>query len=350
MTAHKERRARIVDVARHAGVSAQTVSNVINGRNGFTEATRIKVEKAVAELGFQPNRYAQSLRSQRTGLIGFDMVRRQLDVSNPFTVGLLHALVPAAAQHDRRVLVFTHEEDRPDEFRATASSGLVDGFILSDATAGDMRAEVLLELDVPFVVMGRPDASEPVNALDIDNAVAMRAAVDHVVDQGCRDIAYVGYGGSAHWNVDRKRGVREALSDRGLGLPRHRTLSSTSLKAIRSRLPEFLTHNGVPDAVITSSDSIAVSVVAIASMLGIRVGKELAVTGFDDGPLATLVSPEITSVSVPVEPIANQLLDMLELALKGQPSVSVPDATTHLVVRGSSGFTLARGHGAAMSN
>jgi DNA-binding LacI/PurR family transcriptional regulator len=259
------------------------------------------------------------------------------------TVGLLHALVPAAADHDRRVLVFTHEEDRPEDFRTTATSGLVDGFILSDSTAGDVRAQMLQELGLPFVVMGRPDTAEPVNALDIDNAAAMREAVDHVVDQGCRDIAYVGYGGSAHWNVERKRGVREALSDRGIALPRHRTLASTSLKAIRTRLPEFLTHNGIPDAVITSSDSIAVSVVAIASMLGIRVGKEMAVTGFDDGPLATMVSPEITSVSVPVEPIANQLLDMLELALMGRPSISVPNATTHLVVRGSSGFAPQRG-------
>ncbi len=339
MAASRERRARIVDVARHAGVSAQTVSNVINGRGGFTEPTRVKVEQAVAELGFRPNRYAQSLRSRRTGLIGFDMVRQQLDVSNPFTVGLLHALIPAAASHDLRVLVFTHEEGLPEDFRTTASSGLVDGFILSDSTSGDVRAQVLLELGIPFVVMGRPDATEPVNTLDIDNAVAMRDAVAHVVDQGCRDVAYVGYGGSAHWNVDRRRGVRTALSDRGIRLPRHRVLTSTSLTSIRSRLPDFLTHNGVPDAVITSSDSIAVSVVAISSMLGIQVGKELAVTGFDDGPLASMVSPEITSVAVPVEPIAHQLLDMMELALNGQPALDVPNATTHLVVRASSGFT-----------
>ena len=339
MAAHPERRARIVDVARRAGVSAQTVSNVINDRGGFTAPTREKVERAIAELDFQPNRYAQSLRSQRTGLIGFDMVRQQLDVTNPFTVGLLNALIPAAARHDRRVLVFTHEEGRPDEFRATATSGLVDGFVLSDSTAGDVRAQVLQELGIPFVVMGRPDSVEPVSALDIDNAEAMREAVDHVVDQGCRDIAYVGYGGSAHWNVDRRRGVRSALSDRGIGLPRHRVLTSTSLKSIRSRLPEFLTHNGVPDAVITSSDSIAVSVTAIASMLGIRVGKELAVTGFDDGPLTTMVSPEITSVAVPVEPIANQLLDMLERVLRGESATDEPDASTRLVIRGSSGFT-----------
>ena len=339
MGATRERRARIVDVARHAGVSAQTVSNVINGRGGFTEPTRVKVEEAIAELGFQPNRYAQSLRSQRTGLIGFDLVRQQLDVSNPFTVGLLHALIPAAERHGLRVLVFTHEEGQPEEFRATATAGLVDGFILSDSTAGDVRVRVLQELGIPFVVMGRPDCVEPVSALDIDNAEAMREAVDHVVDQGCRDIAYVGYGGSAHWNVERRRGVRDALSKRGLGLPRHRVLTSTSLKSLRSRLPEFLTGREIPDAVITSSDSIAVSVTAIASMLGIRVGQELAVTGFDDGPLTTMVSPEITSVAVPVEPIGDQLIDMLERVLHGERATNEPNAITHLVVRGSSGFT-----------
>ena len=343
MAVSRERRARIVDVARHAGVSAQTVSNVINGRGGFTEPTRVKVERAVAELGFQPNRYAQSLRSQRTGLIGFDMVRQQLDVSNPFTVGLLHALIPAAAKHDLRVLVFTHEQGLPEDFRTTASSGLVDGFILSDSTGKDARVQVLQQLGIPFVVMGRPESEAPVEAVDIDNAAAMYDAVDHVLDQGCRDIAYVGYGGSAHWNVERRRGVRQALSRRGFPLPRHRVLTSTSLKAIRSRLPEFLTHDGVPDAVITSSDSIAVSVVGIASMLGIRVGQDLALTGFDDGPLTTMVTPEITSVAVPVEPIADQLLDMLEFEVRGEHMPHPPEAVTRLVVRGSSGFTPRQG-------
>ena len=171
----------------------------------------------------------------------------------------------------------------------------------------------------------------------------MHDAVDHVVDQGCRDIAYVGYSTPAHWNVERRRGTREALSNRGIELPRHRVLSAANLKSIRARLPEFLTQNGVPDAVITSSDSIAVSVVATASMLGIRVGKQLAVTGFDDSPLASMVSPEITSVSVPVEPIAERLLDLLDMVLEGREVPQGDTIGTKLVVRGSSGFTAQRG-------
>lgn len=270
-------------------------------------------------------------------------MRRQLDVSNPFTLGLLHALVPAATHHDRRVLVFTHDEDRTEEFRTTASAGLVDGFVLSDSTAGDERAQVLDELGVPFVVMGRPETGSPVAALDIDNALAMHDAVDHVVGRGCRDVAYVGYSGPAHWNVERRRGVREALTGNGLALPRHRILTGRSLKKIRGRLPEFLTHHGVPDAVVTSSDSIAVSVIAVAHMLGMRVGKEIAVTGFDDTPLASMVSPEITSIALPVEPIAEQLLTMLDDVLQGRTPDPPAPVRTRLVVRGSSGFTATGG-------
>jgi DNA-binding LacI/PurR family transcriptional regulator len=341
------KRPRIVDVASLAGVSPQTVSNVINGRGGFTEPTRRKVEDAVAELGFQPNRYAQSLRSQRTGLIGFDMVRRQLDVSNPFTVGLLHALVPAARRHDLRVLVVTHDEDRPDEFRATASSGLVDGFVLSDSTTGDPRAAVLQELGVPFVVMGRPGTPISVPAVELDNAAAIRDAVDHVVAQGCRDIAYVGYSGPEHWNVDRRRGVREGLAAHGIPLPRHRVLTSPSLSTIRRRLPAFLTAQGGPDAIVANSDSIAVLAVGIAGGLGIRVGHDLAVTGFDDSPLATMVSPEITSVAIPMDPVAERLLVLLRGALDGAESPGSSTLPTHLVVRESSNFTPPRASGGA---
>src|SRR6185369_1540405 len=96
-------RPRIVDVAALAGVSSQTVSNVINGRGGFTEDTRARVQAAIEQLGFRPNHYAQSLRSRRTMLLGFAMSGQQLDVTNPFTVNFLRALVRSAAGRGYRV-------------------------------------------------------------------------------------------------------------------------------------------------------------------------------------------------------------------------------------------------------
>ena len=160
-----------------------------------------------------------------------------------------------------------------------------------------------------------------------------------MVAQGCRDIAYVGYSGHEHWNVERRRGVREGLAAHGIPLPRHRVLTAPSLATIRRRLPQFLAAQGGPDAIVANSDSIAVSIVGIAGGLGIRVGQDLAVTGFDDSPLATMVSPEVTSVAVPVDPIAERLLVLLRGALDGTESPGSGTLPTHLVVRESSGFT-----------
>lgn len=334
----KRHRTRIVDVAERAGVSPQTVSNVINGRAGFTPATRKRVERAIAEMDFQPNRFAQSLRSQRTGLIGFDMAQHQLDISNPFTLSLLQGLVRAAERHGQRVLVFTHEEDKPEDFRATATAGLVDGFVLSDSTVGDPRVEVLDETEVPFVVLGRTADDDSHTWLDVDNAAAMRAPIDLLVDQGCREFAFVTYSGAQHWNRDRRRGAREALATHGLRLPRDRVVSGSTLNAIRRRLPELLTGPDRPDAVVTSSDSIAVLVLGVATSLGLRVGRDIALTGFDDGPLSTLVSPELTSVALPVDEMAERLMTLLSSRIAGDPHTGGHYVSTRLVVRESSGF------------
>lgn len=335
----RQRRPRIVDVARTAGVSAQTVSNVINGRGGFTEPTRERVEAAIATLGFQPNRYAQSLRSQRTGLVGFDMVSDQLDGTNPFTVSLLGALIRAAEHHGQRILVFTHGSDQPADFRATATSGLVDGLVLSDSAVGDPRVGILDEVGLPFVVFGRTDNDADHTWLDIDNRAAMRQPVDLLVGQGCRDVAYVSYSGSQHWTRDRRRGTREALAAHGLSLPRDRVLIGPSLDALRPRLVQLLDSPHRPDAIVTASDPIGVLTIGIATSLGLRVGHDIAVTGFDAGPLSTMVSPALTSVSIPVNPIAERLLTLLGDRIEGAVPYISEVAETALLVRESSGFT-----------
>jgi DNA-binding LacI/PurR family transcriptional regulator len=327
-------RPRIVDVATLAGVSRQTVSNVINGRNGFTAQTRARVEAAIAELGFQPNRYAQSLRSLRTMLVGFDLSGPQLDASNPFTISFLRAVVRAAQAHGYRVAVFAHEAARPADFRATLAAGVVDGFVLSDAPPDDYRARAATEVGVPFVALGRTAVDLPQTWVDIDNRRAMSAVVDHLVGRGCRRFAYVGHPTDVYWNRDRLGGTRERLAVHHLTLARDRTLIGPR-DALRPRLARLLGARVRPDAVVTSSDSIAVQVVNLAHSLGVRVPDDVAVTGFDAGPLRTMVEPALTSVSLPVDDVAAALIERLVAELRsptGRPGAILP---TRLVVGGS---------------
>ena len=145
-------RPRIVDVATRAGVSRQTVSNVINAREGFTEETRAKVEAAIAELGFQPNRYAQSLRSLRTMLLGFEMSTQQLDVTNPSPSLFFDpwSWLPMARLPHRRLRPRGGERDFAIALRpvsSTASSFRTHPRRLSPSGPGRSR--------VPFVALGR---------------------------------------------------------------------------------------------------------------------------------------------------------------------------------------------------
>lgn len=327
-------RARIVDVAALAGVSAQTVSNVINGRGGFTEVTRAKVESAIADLSFQPNRYAQSLRSQRTQLLGFDMSAAQLDAANPFTVSFLRALIRVASRSGYRVIAFTHEDVEAHDFRSSAASGAVDGFILSDSTPDDPRARVLAELEVPFVAFGRTAEDLPQTWVDIDNVHAMAAPVDRLVASGHRAFGYVGFDTPEYWHAGRLQGTVDRLAHHGMALPPSAVVLG-QLDGLRSRLLSLLSSADRPTALVTSSDALAVQVVNTAHALGLPVGKDLAVTGFDAGVLRTMVEPVLTSVGLPVSEVAEVALRMLLAQLSGEKIATGTTIPTELVLGGT---------------
>lgn len=324
-------RARIVDVARRAGVSAQTVSNVINGRGGFTDATRARVESAIDVLGFQPNRYAQSLRSRRTMLIGFDLSGAQLDATNPFTMSFLQALVGAAGRGGYRVLAITHDEDDDGAaFRATALSGAVDGFVLSDAPAGDPRSRVLADAGIPFVVFGRTAPDLPQTWVDIDNRAAMAPLVDHLVAAGHRRFGWVGLPQRWYWNAERHAGARDRLRHHGLALDDRWTFVGPA-SDLREPLRRALAGPELPDVLITSSDSLAVLVGNLAVAGGLRVGVDVGVTGFDAGPLSLMLEPPLTGVRIPVDRIAAALVARLVAELAGRPGPPGELVPTELV-------------------
>jgi len=328
-------RARIVDVAALAGVSAQTVSNVINGRGGFSEATRVRVESAIEKLGFQPNRYAQGLRSRRMMLLGFDLSERQLDVGNPAALSFLRALVRAASGHGYRVIALTHEEESGlRDLRTSADSGVVDAFVLADSPPEDQRARMLTELGTPFVVFGRTATDLPQSWVDIDNRAAMAEMVDYLLGCGHRSFAYVGYPNDVYWNAERYAGARERLRDSGIDISGERTVLGAP-EQVRPVVLRLLQRPDRPQVLVTSSDAIAVVVANVATSLGLRVGGDVAVTGFDAGPLRTLTEPPLTSVRIPLDRIAEALVDRLILELRRPSNGAGVILPTDLVIGGS---------------
>ncbi|HEV3397666.1 MAG TPA: LacI family DNA-binding transcriptional regulator [Actinomycetes bacterium] len=301
-------RSDINDVARMARVSRQTVSNVLNNRTGYSEETRTRVLRAIEALDYQPHRAARSLRSQRTMQLGYHMPGEQLAAENAFVLGFIQALVRAAADHGHHVLVFTEQDDELEVFRELVAIRGVDGFILSGSRGDDPRAHYLHEAGVPFAVFGRTAPGLPQTWVDIDSVAAASSAVDYLVGRGHERLAYVGYDAQKSWDVERLEGFRKGLADHGIRVPERSIIVGRALEAVHADVLRLLGGKRRPTAIVTGSDVLAAVVVNAAKSLGLRVGQDLAVTGFDGGFVRHMTEPVLTSVRIPVDRIAAELI------------------------------------------
>jgi DNA-binding LacI/PurR family transcriptional regulator len=301
-------RSDINDVAKLARVSRQTVSNVLNNRTGYSEDTRTRVLRAIEALDYQPHRAARSLRSQRTMQLGYHMPGEQLAPENAFVLGFMQALVRAAADHGHHVLVFTEQGEELEVFRELVAIRGVDGFILSGSRGEDPRARHLHQAGVPFAVFGRTAPSLPQNWVDIDSVAGAASAVDYLVGRGHDSLAYVGYDPGKSWDVERLEGFRKGLADKGIRVAERAVVLGRTLEAVHADVLRLLGGKRRPTGIVTGSDVLAAVVVNAAKSLGLRVGQDVAVTGFDGGFVRHMTEPVLTSVRIPVDRIAAELI------------------------------------------
>jgi len=304
------RQVTIEDVARAAAVSRQTVSNVLNGSGRVGDAARARVLDAVAGLGYQPHHGARSLRSRRTRQLAYVMPRVQLLPANYIMQQFLQALASACARRGYSMVTVVPDGDPRDEIRRLIASRSVDAFLLSELQQEDPRVLLLAEAGFPYACFGRTSAALPQNWVDIDNRASVAAVVGHVLDRGFERIAYAGYRTPNHWDAERAAGFRDGLAAHGIPSGQADMLlvdDGSARRKIRSLLaagrPELR-----PGAIVTSSDRLAGVVYSVAADLRLRIGQDLAVTGFDGSSAAGLMHPQLTSVAIPVDEIARRVV------------------------------------------
>lgn len=321
-----QRKVTVFDVARVAGVGKSTVSNVLNGSGRVGEAARARVLEAVDQLGYRPHHGARSMRVRRTMQLAYLMAPVQLQPANMIMMQFLQALVKAAADRHYGVLVVAQQPDPGEDIRRLVAGRMVDAFVLSDLQPGDRRVELLHALGMPFACMGRTGRGMPQPWVDFDNAGAEAAAARYVLDQGFTRPGYVGYVSGNYWDADREAGFRAGLASRGIpgegaGLLRVEDTSA------RGRIRSFLS-SAQPDAVLTGSDRIAAIVYSVAAELGLAVGRDLAVVGFDGSAGTELLNPALTSIVIPFEDIAMRVVDralrQVENGQDSEPGEIVP--------------------------
>jgi DNA-binding LacI/PurR family transcriptional regulator len=312
-------RPTIDDVARAAGVSRQTVSNVIRGHGRLSADTRDKVERAIDELGYAPHPGASSLRSGRTRQLAHLLPPGELDPANVIALEFIRELVAAAAAHDYYVLVGSATGGEA-EVRAVIRSGRVDAFIFTALRPDDPRVRVAVDTGFPFACFGRTAPTAPQAWVDVDNAAGAGEAVRYAVAKGHRRIAFLGTGSDDYWERDRVRGYRAAIQNAGLEsqvwtCPTSGASAGEDLAVVSDAL-----RAGQPTAVIASGDAITTAVYRSAQRRGLTIGTDIDVIGFEGGLVGRSLTPPLTAVSMPVATIAERVVDRVLHELEAGPT------------------------------
>lgn len=295
-------------VAHHAGVSAMTVSNVINNKASVQPTTRDAVLKAVAELGYRPNPAARALASASLLRIGLMHRDEESALLSAMLTGTLQATARLGAQLVLRP--FAAESDL-DEVLRFARTGL-DGLLLPPPLCerfGD--AGLARQLEVPVIALAPGSAMHQMSGIRIDDVAASHALTTHLIAHGHRRIAFVQLPGS-HVGHTRLAGYRAALQDAGLEEDPQLIWPGRPFFADGLRLAEQ--HLGGPlqfSAVMAGNDDMAAAFVNTALRHGMQLPGDLSVTGFDDTPIASKIWPALTTVRQPLALIAEQATELL---------------------------------------
>jgi DNA-binding LacI/PurR family transcriptional regulator len=323
--------ATIHQVAARAGVSVATVSRSLTAPETVREDTRGRVLAAAAELGYEPNRAARGLITGRTGNVGVIVP----DLGNPYFHAVLKGAQERAREADYAVFVADGQEDAAEEealIRAMRKQ--VDGVVLCSSRLAP-AALAALEPTPTVVLLNRRVPGRP--SVVVDSAGGIRQALRHLAALGHRRCAFVA-GPRRSWsNRERLRGLRGCARTLGLEIV---TLGPLAPQfASGADVAERLLGTGAT-AVLAYNDVVAVGILSRLAALGVRVPDELSVVGFDDIPLAAMVTPPLTTVSAPTElagrAAVQALLDRLEDGA-GARQAEVQRLPTTLVVRGSTG-------------
>lgn len=313
---------KLEDIAKLAGVSRSTVSRVLNSSPNVASGTRKTVEKIIENSGYHPNLAARSLVSQRTNIIGLVIPKTtETFFTDPYFPQLTQGIAFACNDNHLTLSLFLvgNKEDEAEITPRITRRGMLDGILVQSSEKMNGLFTKLQSSSMPYLALGRPIEEEAVNYIDVDNVRGSKQATNHLISLGYQRIGMITGSAQSSAAIDRTEGFRQAMSKARRkiepGLVAEGDFSELSgYDAMKKILPHR------PDAIFTQSDIMAFGAMRAVREAGLRVPEDIAFVGYDDLPIASVSTTQLTTIRQPITHFGikavEMLLDMIEHGTK----------------------------------
>jgi len=331
------------DIGKLAGVSRSTVSRVVNAHPNVSNDVRERVQEVIQTTGYHPNVAARTLASQRSWMIGLVLPHSvSAFFADPYFPRFTQGIAQACNQNGYTLglYLFGSREDEDKIFPSISRKGFLDGIVVQAGHKGDQMIDRLVNSNIPFVVAGRPFHSGEISYIDIDNVTSAFNAVSHLIRLGYKRIGMIAGPSNSAAGLDRKEGYLKALHERGQDVDESLIIDGDFTEASGYYAMQHLLA-AKPEAVFVASDIMAIGAMRAVRETGLSIPEDIAFASFDDIPLATMQTPQLTTIRQPINRqginAVEILIDIIENGTKPARRIILD---TELVIRESCGASL----------
>lgn len=337
----RKSRVKIMDLADALNLSKGTISRALNGYPDISESTRLRVRNQAQRMGYVPLSSAQAIRTGRARALGLVLRVDSHDSHRAFLTDFLDGVSRAAGEQDWTLTVATatSEDDEFATLRRLTAERKADGFILPRSLARDTRIDVLRDEQMPFILYGRTQTDAGCSWFDVLGERAMQQAVGRFAALGHRRIGFVNGNAAYNYAGLREGGYGAGLAGAGLPVDRDLIMSGAMTPDQgEAATRALLALRAPPTAIVFALDGAALGAYAAARDLGLEIGRDLSVIGYDGAPEGRHADPALSTYQVDSRRAGERLATLLIDQIRGaEPEGLRETVEATFVARGSDG-------------
>lgn len=331
----------IADVAKMALVSKMSVSRVLNGQTGVSDATRQRILEAVEHLGYVPNQGVRS-HSEPTKMIALVIT----DITTAYMGEIVRGVSSAAERLNYGLMLYTqgrmgsvNHEERTKYYLSLLTNTMVDGVLMVVPLDYEVIVSDLKAHNLTYVIIDHHNGTDNEPSVTATNRKGVLEAMRHLLALGHQRIGFVTGRMDIVCSQDRLQGYRDGLAEVGLPFDRELVVEGDFTQPTGFRQGQALLHLPErPTAIIASNDLTAFGVMDAAKAAGLQVGQDISVIGFDDVPMSSQVYPSLTTVRQPMADMGADAFELLVALIEGRTVLNLRrELPTELIIRESTG-------------